>query len=188
MRAEQQSYAGYFWRSNLPEKKVPGTLTVVDGGKVYLEVLGTFDERTEHFNRRDPVPRVLGEIEGGKRITLENCSYLRKPGLPGFIAKSKLRAECVYIGVVFDDGEEVQLRSFQFSVEGLDAWHSISGITTNYEPKTHAGSITYERPRSIELWSDGEINLSLSFGHRGPTLGKPQSATIAQSSYFGLAK
>ena len=44
---EEIKRSGYFWLPSASEKKLPGTLTISDGGKIELEVVGLFDETVE---------------------------------------------------------------------------------------------------------------------------------------------
>lgn len=44
---EEFKKTGYFWLPSGPEKKIPGTLVISDGGEIELEVVGLFDESIE---------------------------------------------------------------------------------------------------------------------------------------------
>ncbi|WP_293391509.1 hypothetical protein [Nevskia sp.] len=49
--------SGYFWLASGPEKKIPGTLVITDGGNIELEVVGLFDESIEGFKEALNNPR-----------------------------------------------------------------------------------------------------------------------------------
>ena len=57
--------AGYFWTPEDPENKLPGTLTISDGGEIGLEVLGNFDASPDRPSLTDKmdVKKIIGEIE-----------------------------------------------------------------------------------------------------------------------------
>ena len=47
---EEIRKAGYFWLPSNPERKIPGTLSITDGGNIGLEVVGLFDESIDGLN------------------------------------------------------------------------------------------------------------------------------------------
>ena len=51
MRIEEEyKKTGYFWLPGKDEKKIPGILSINDGGKIELEIVGHFDESIESLN------------------------------------------------------------------------------------------------------------------------------------------
>ena len=184
MRTETLTFAGYFWLPKHPNERVPGTLMIVDGGKPSLEILGNFDRSSEDRNHSKPFPRIVGHVEGKGLVSLEYCTYKNRNLFGGEIARSTLFVGEAYLGVAFDEAEEIRLDRFQFSVEGLEAWHSISGLKSEFHPATNSSVITFQPPAPVVLWSGDGFTLSLSFGFKGPSIGSRVSSGITQTSYF----
>jgi hypothetical protein len=65
---------GNFWLPSAPERTIPGTLLISDGGNIELEVLGIFEEsEIEAINGNNNFKRIVGLIEGHEDVTLEDC-------------------------------------------------------------------------------------------------------------------
>ena len=91
--------SGYFWLPAQPEKKLPGTLVITEGGKIQLELVGLFDESVEGINNflsgDDNPKRIVGHIEGINLVTLEDCFYTKK-GLSSSRKHHKVNNSCSY--------------------------------------------------------------------------------------------
>lgn len=74
---EDYKRSGYFWLPDREGKKLPGTLTVTDGGEIELEIVGLFHDGKEQFENND-ISRIVGEIEKDGLVTLEDCFYKKK--------------------------------------------------------------------------------------------------------------
>jgi hypothetical protein len=77
---EKFKKSGYFWLPSAPERRIPGTLVITDGGNIELEVVGLFDESIEGLNRalngKDELERIIGHIEKHGLVTLDDPSPL----------------------------------------------------------------------------------------------------------------
>ncbi|MEG4108820.1 ApeA N-terminal domain 1-containing protein [Microcoleus sp. S13_C5] len=139
---EEFKKSGYFWLPSAPERKIPGTLIITDGGNIELEVVGFFDEIIEGLNKapngKYELERIIGHIEKHGLVTLEDCFYKNLNISLGGISKSSVYVNKALIGVAYDDKEIVSLNTFKFSVEGIDEWVGLSGIQveTQYENRT----------------------------------------------------
>lgn len=65
---EEIERSGHFWLPSNPDRKEPGKLTILDGGRIELEILGLFDESIETLKHSldDEDPRIegiLGHVE-----------------------------------------------------------------------------------------------------------------------------
>ena len=69
---EKIEKAGYFWLPSAPEKKIPGTLIITDGGNIELEVVGL-------FGGNDSPLRRVGGIGGDNQVVVcdADCSFDR---------------------------------------------------------------------------------------------------------------
>ena len=68
---------GYFWLPGKEDIKIPGVLSIIDGGEAELEIIGHF-HGIESFNSPDNLERILGLVEGDGLVTLDNCFYSKK--------------------------------------------------------------------------------------------------------------
>ena len=61
MRVEgEYKKSGYFWLPDRDDEKIPGILTVQDGGQVELEIVGLFDNSITAFSRGNELERIIG--------------------------------------------------------------------------------------------------------------------------------
>ena len=84
---EEFKKSGYFWLPENEDKKIPGTLSILDGGNIELEVVGLFDESIEALNGNDDLKRINGHVEKDGFVTLEDCFYRNKNIAFGGISK-----------------------------------------------------------------------------------------------------
>lgn len=59
---EDKEFSGAFWLACCSEIRVPGTLTVKDGGAIELEVVGAFDGKPFTSSDDSELGRILGEV------------------------------------------------------------------------------------------------------------------------------
>ena len=191
---EEFKKSGYFWLPSTPNKKAPGTLSISDGGHIELEVIEWFGDGVEvSFNANlkpiieegKPIERIVGYIEEGKFVTLDNCHYKRVP-LPSLlttgISKSLIDVRRAFIGVQ-DDGEIPLFNTLTFSVEGIDEWVGISGISGEW-PSEKSTTISYQDPGDISINLDNGMQLLIKFGPGSRITRK--EARISQKTYFQL--
>ncbi|MGE4398706.1 MAG: HEPN domain-containing protein [Campylobacterales bacterium] len=182
--------SGYFWLPENPNHKIPGTLSIADGGKIELEVVGLFNEGIEEaLNDNDDLTRIVGHIEKDGLITLDDCFYTNKNiSLTGGITKSLVHVNRVFSGVAYEKNEYISFHSVSFSVECMDEWIGISGIKvmTNLENKTSL--ISYSPPDSLLYPLNNGMNLEISFAYTIPLgLQKTTEAKVTQKTYFRLS-
>ena len=68
---EEFKKSGNFWRPSEPDEKLPGTLSISDGGSIELEVDGIFSAHN------DDLKRIVGQIEKDELVTLDTCYHKR---------------------------------------------------------------------------------------------------------------
>jgi hypothetical protein len=180
--------AGYFWLPLTPGKMLPGTLVIMDGGNIELEVVGLFDESVEGINRaisgEDELERIIGHIEEHGSVTLDDCFYKRRNISFGGISKSTIHIGTAIIGVAYNDKENVLLNKFQFSVEGIDEWVGISGIAIEDNFEERVASITYVQPEEISLNLNNGMKLLITFAWTLPRSPNQKEIKITQKTYF----
>ena len=116
MRIEEEyKKTGYFWLPEKEENKIPGILSIDDGGKIELEIVGHFDEGMKPLTSDDNLSRIIGHVEKDGLVTLDDCFYTKKNFAFGGISKSKIIANKVLSGAAWDKDEEVAFNTFSFS-------------------------------------------------------------------------
>jgi len=187
---EEFKKLGYFWLPSVPEKKIPGTLTISDGGDIELEVVGSFDESIEGikkiFKHDYELGRIVGHIENYGLVTLDHCLYKKPNVLSGGISKSLVFAHKALLGVAYDDEEVFLFNTFRFSVEGIDEWVGLSGINFKDNPKKRTARISYSPPKEILLNLNNGMNLVITFSWTLPDFPHETEAKITQKTYFKL--
>ncbi|MGO8061470.1 HEPN domain-containing protein [Rhizobium johnstonii] len=188
---EPKVRAGFFWLPGKDEYKAPGTLTITDGGKVALEIIGTFSGPTGSFaDIQDggmTLGRVVGQVEREGLVTLDGCYYLKRSYGFGGITKSQIKVTWAILGVGFDRDEEVLFDEYCASIEGLDEWLRVSGISLELSDPPITYSIRYERPSPLTLYDSDQFSLSIGFGHTIPSMSDIKQAAITQSTYLKIS-
>jgi ApeA N-terminal domain 1 len=187
---EEFKRSGYFWLPSVPERKIPGTLYISDGGNIELEVIELFDPNLDTmYDDDDNLERIVGVIEEDGCVTLDNCFYKQKNRSFGGVSKKSLvRANKVFIGVAYDEKENVSFNDFIFSVEGIDEWVGISGIQVDrkYETELITATINYLPPDDIILNLNNGMQLLITFSWMTPGYPCMREAKISQKTYFKL--
>lgn len=187
MRIEEEYVkTGYFWLPENEDRKIPGTLTISNGGDIELEVVGLFDESIQAINGNDDLSRIIGHIEKDGLVTLDNCFYTKKNISFGGISKSKVCVNRVLSGAAYDKDEPVTFNSLSFSVDCFDEWVGISGIKVNNDRENKTADITYKPPENIDYQLDNGMLLAICFAYALPGFPNTTEAKITQRAYFKL--
>lgn len=188
---EEFKKSGYFWLASDPDKKIPGTLVITDGGDIELEVVGLFDESIrglkKTLNREDgELERIVGHIEKHGLVTLDDCFYKNKNISFGGISKSSVKVNIAFLGVAYDAKEPILFNTYQFSVEGIDEWVGLSGIKVENQFEKRTAKITYSPPEEISLKLNNGMKLLITFTWILPGFPTTREAKISQKTYFKL--
>ncbi len=188
---EEIKRSGYFWLPSASEKKIPGTLTISDGGKIELEVVGIFDETVGEQNNaisdRGEFERIVGNIEIEKYglVTLDGCFYKHWHPFSNGISKSLLHVSKALFGIAYDDKDPLLFNTLKFSVEGIDEWFGLSGINVDY-PSERTVIIKYSPLEEVSLNLNNGMKLLIAFSWTLPGLPHTTEAKITQKTYFKL--
>lgn len=170
MRLEKEiKHSGKFWLPESPEKSLPGTLIISDGGDIQLEI-NSDDELSDDDLH---IERITGNVEKLGYVILDNCMYKRKSLAFGLgITTSSLLVRRAFIGVSNDCNDAIKLSRFTFEIEGLNEWLRITGIKVSHDYENHNAVITYEPQPPIEITIDGAtIRIAYAYSIPGtPTL------------------
>lgn len=183
---EEYKKSGYFWLPDNEGKKIPGTLTILDGGEIELEVVGLFDDSIKALNGEDDLSRIIGHVEKDGLVTLENCFYRKKNYSFGGISKSLIHVNQVLSGVAYDKNEVATFNTLSFSVEGLNEWLGISGIHVSYGEDYRTATISYTPQKEIIYKLNNDFDLHIFFGYALPGFPNTTEAKITQKAYFKL--
>lgn len=184
---EKQVKTGYFWLPGQPEGKVPGTLTIKDGGASELEIVGLFGDGIRTKERLDEFSRLVGHIEDFGLVTLEDCFYTRKNfALSGSISKSLLCVNQVIAGVAYDKDEPVTFHYVSFSIEGLDEWLGLTGISVAYSQDYRSATINYTPIAETSYCLPDGFELRIRFSYSLPGASKITEAKISQKAFLQI--
>ena len=187
---EELKESGYFWLPSAPDKRIPGTLSVSDGGVIKLELFGVFGTSGRDL---DPIERIVGHVEKMGFVTLDDCycrswsSNVDTSGTFDDISKSLIDVMRVFKGVAYREGEIPCFDTLTFSIEGIDRWVGISGIEVDHQRKKHAATISYELPANIPIKLKNDMELLIAFSWQSPLLSRAlKEAKVTQKIYFHL--
>ena len=186
---EEFKRLGDFWLPSAPDRKIPGTLSISEGGIIELEVAGLFNDEIEALlrDRLEPIERIVGDIEKEGLVTLDDCYYktgtIRVIGGP---SKSFIHVGIAFMGVEYNEGEPTVFNTLTFSVEGIDEWVGISGFEFVPQFEEHTATISYQLPTDVSLNLDNGMQLLITFEWTPPRLPIITEARISQKTNFKL--
>jgi hypothetical protein len=153
MRIEQPfEYSGYFWAPEQEAKKVPGVLSVADGGSIRIELLGDFsDEEMPPFEIGNAPGRIVGIVDKHGAVTLQGCRYTGKSVAFGGISKTYVAASYLVVGCHFNQDEAFSFNELRFSVDGLEEWLNLDAIRVSYPAEGRSATIEFKMPLKKEL-------------------------------------
>ena len=182
---EEFKRSGEFWLPSTPDKKVLGALSILDGGRVELEVTGLLEDSTKSLNLR----RIVGQVQKERSVplipvTLDDCHYRTIP-TPYGIPKSLIRVNRAFIGIQYDEGEVPDFNTLTFSVEGIEEWVGISGIRIKTISENDIPTMSYERLANFPVELENDMELLVTWV---PSWGYSRNgeARISEKVYFRL--
>lgn len=184
---EEWKKSGYFWLPENEDKKIPGTLSILDGGEIELEVVGLFDESIEALNGNDDLRRIIGHIEKDGLVTLENCFYRKKNITFGGISKSTVYVHKVISGVGYDEDKAITFNTVSFTVEGINEWVGITGIEISRSSDYKTATISYTPQEEVVYNLQTGFKLHIFFRYTLPGSGNTTEARITHQTYFKLS-
>lgn len=184
---EEYKKSGYFWLPENPSRKIPGTLTIQNGGRIELEIVGVFNEDPQFLMKSETLDRIVGHIEKDGYVTLDDCLYTNRNMTFGGISKSKIFVHKVFSSVAYDKNEEVTFNTYSFSVDCLDNWVSISGIKVQNDFENRAVNISYSPPQKMVYNLENGMQLEICFAYTFPSSSPISEAKITQRVYFKLS-
>ena len=168
---EEIKRLGHFWLPSAPERQIPGTLSISDGGNIELEVTGDFHDNPDEVfstlfdNDSEDLKRIVGLVEKDGWVTLDDCYYKGPFNFVGSPSKSFIHVGRVFTGVTYNESEIPLFNTLTFSVEGIDEWVRISGINVDYQDADPipTATISYQPPEDISINLDNDMQLLITF-------------------------
>lgn len=156
---------GEFWIADNIDEVVRGRLYIRENQTILLELDGALDAAS-FFNGNTVIKRINGVVEKEGEVTLEGCLYKRVNLTGGIGEKSLIHVNCAFLGYAFKQGEEIEFDSLSFSVDHLEEWVGITGISFDHKPnEKDVYAINYSRPKDIVIKLDSGYELKIAFGY-----------------------
>ena len=180
---------GYFWLPSAPDKKLPGTLSISDGGIIDLEIVEMFESGGLDSLDKEPTfggnfKRIVGRIETSE-VTLDGCKI--NGGNSYFstgLSKSLLRVDRVFTGIKYDGDEIPCFKFLIFSVDGINEWIGESEI--DVEKRVQGKHILFQHPEEVSFTLANGMEMSISFNQVRGGSRTPREDRITQRTYFQL--
>lgn len=183
--AESIEKSGNFWLHSNPEEKLPGTLTISNGGAIRVEIVGNFGGEKGHFSDDENLERVIGEIEKYGLVTLEDCHYSEKNFSFGGISKSSIQASTAFLGIAYDKDEVPTFDSLEFAIDCSEDWLGITGISVKHDVDNRTATINYQPIEKMIYRLSESVELYIGFSYTLPGSSFPvKEAKITQGCYF----
>lgn len=187
---EEIKRLGFFWLPSSPERKIPGTLSISDGGDIKLELTQPLDASIQAlFGYTDSLDQILGHVEKDGPVVVDRCYRMEKKrnvAHGGLVASDVIWARRVLTSFLYDEGADLRFNTFTFSVEGVDEWVGISGIEVDPQIENHALIISYNRPIDVSLNLENGMRLLITFAWTLPGFPSTKRAEVTQKTYFKL--
>ena len=183
---EEYIRTGFFWLPGQEDKKIPGVLSINDGGKVELEIVGHFTDEVEVLTGSDHIERIVGFVENDSFVTLTECIYSSKSISFGGISKSKIHVRHAFFNKTRTINEPIEFDSFSFEVDCLDEWVNITGINVERDWEKRTANITYSPPEKISFPLKNGMIFEINFTYTLPGYQVLKEAKINQKINFNI--
>ena len=187
--AEPIETTGMFWLPERPETGLSGVLRISETSEITVEFAGVIGNPPSVFSRvgaratprsgdgDSDLERIVGTVEKGGRITLDGCfRQSSNMVLPSGRFRSTFYVSLAFLGVEYGKKEQASFSEFSFSVDGLDAWLSISDIgELEFEEgaENTSGSIRFHKSDDILLTLSSGDQLEFIFSLSFPNVAIP---------------
>ena len=184
---EEIKRLGYFWLPSAPDRVIAGILSIADGGNIELEAIGLFDDGEIFLSDElRSIGRIVGHIEEDGLVTLDDCYYKTGKMSFGGISKSLIHVGIAFTGVQYDESTLPLFNTLTFSIDGIDEWVGISGISFEPHFEESTATISYQRPEDISINLDNGMRLLITFHWTPPGAPIIREARISQKTHFKL--
>ena len=193
---EQIKKSGFFWLpsadSNLfdapPDNAVSGTLSILDGGNIELELSQPLVTYMLDY-KLDDLNQILGHVETYGRVTVDRCLSItpKRSFVHGsWIESEIIKANRVFTGIRYKEDVPARFNTITFSVEGIDEWVGINGFNVDRHSEKRALTISYDEPEDISFNLENGMQLLVTFTSTFPGFPITKSVEVSQKTYFTL--
>ena len=181
--------SGRFWLPSTPEREIDGTLTISDGGSIKLELMQPIDTNLQSiFGPTEGLNQIIGHVEKDGPILIDRCySQQKSTNITHgrVMGGDVILADRILTSFPYNGNPNLQFNTFRFSVEGIEEWVGISGITVenNFE---NALTISYKRPSNLVFKLRNGMQLYITFAYTPPIQPIVRNAVVTQNTYFKL--
>lgn len=181
------SESGYFWLPSTPDHKVPGRITISNGGKVEIETIGHLSNSASQLEQMLSLntqgeERIHGHINQFGDITVDHCTYTKQ--ILSTLGGTSLSAINAYLGALIPDGAPPLFESIDFSFDGLNEWARQAALSQVRSEDRSEISITYKKPKNIDLNIGEGVYLHIIYDYFYS--GSPETRTLKSIIYLRL--
>jgi hypothetical protein len=168
---------GYWFLPSNPDNRVAGTLHFIPNEKVYLDLIGSFEDPIEALspNRSRTTDVIHGEGNNAEKITLINCYGYGSINFDSSFAMRSYSVDYALNGIHLSAQEENQFDLIQVSLPLLTSWvnhyalsYSIPYDEDGQRPIGFELGYTTKNANCIEAKIDEETNLELEYSCSPP--------------------
>ena len=189
--------SGTFWLHPFPNA-VPGILSVSNEERIVLEVEQPVSPEDMSIipsllnPNPSPLGKVFGHIQEYGFIILDGCRSTRETLNLNYSVLGTSRvisATRVFTGFPALQNDIPLFNTLTFSIEGIDDWVGVSGISTinaRYRQAGDTTTISYKLPETISFNLPDDMQLEVVFTAKRPGSLSPRDVGIAEKIYFRL--
>lgn len=187
---EEIERSGRFWLPSTPEKEIDGILTISDGGRIKLELTQPLNTDMESiFKPTEGLQQIIGHVDKDGPILIDECysQEMRRNFTHGrLMGGDVILANRLLTKFPYNENPNLLFNTYSFSVEGIEEWVGINGITFEPESEENALTISYNRPSNTIIELSNGMQLNITFGYNWRNLPKVRKVEITQKTYFIL--
>lgn len=177
--------SGIFWLVENEEEKIPGEVTISNGGKIEVEINGLFGGDLQ-LTKNTFANRIIGKLEDGRLITLDDCYYIERNLSFGGMSKSRIFSNFAMFGAAFEKDEIPTFETLEFSIDSIDEWIGITGISVTRDFEKRTATISYNPIKNLSYKISPTISLEIGFAYTIPGFPVRNEAKITQSTFFKI--
>jgi hypothetical protein len=143
---------GFWWLPETPGNEISGNLSFSPGQPIALELLGAINQTK---NDQIPPPRLInppiiqGLLSDGRLVTLQNCLQTQSRVNFSGISTTRFISHLAFIGVHFENDDQVKFRGVSLCFKYLDEWFSKNAFSSQH-PEGGSLVVTYKQPSPIK--------------------------------------
>jgi hypothetical protein len=145
---------GFFWSPDKPDSRMPGTISITDGGEISLQITEDFIGQGFKALKKstEPCPSLFfGIVEKLGHVTLDGCWSKRTNANLAGLTQSTIHVERLLTNGHFSETENFSFNQFRFTVDGIEEWLGIKPINVDFDEDYKGGTIKFQAPPKTTL-------------------------------------